>query len=208
MKRLVIIGAGAHSKVILDTLLLCDEYEIVGLTDNSKVGQVLGYPILGSDECLPELHDCGVECAFVALGNNALRKKMFSRAQGLGFDMINAISPYAHISRFAVLGCGVAMMPGAAVNACAKIGNGVIVNTNAAVDHDCIIGEFTHIAPGCAISGSTTIGSGCFLGTGSHVIDRLTIGNNVMLGAGGVVVKDLECDCEAVGVPARIIKKL
>lgn len=207
MDKLVIIGAGPHSKVILDIFLQMDKYEIVGLTDQNQEGMIFDYPVLGTDEVLHRLKKQGVACAFIALGNNRIRKKMFKVAESLGYKMVNAISPQSIISKFAVLGDGVAVMPGAIINACANIGNGVIINTNASVDHDCQIGDFVHIAPGCAISGSTSIGEETFLGTGSRVIDKIHIGSQAIVGAGSVVIKDLENSCEAVGIPTKVIKK-
>ncbi|MDO4921257.1 MAG: acetyltransferase [Phascolarctobacterium sp.] len=207
MNKLVIIGAGPHSKVILDIFLKMKKYEVVGLTDPTVEGYVLGYPILGTDEILPDLKKQGIECAFVALGNNKIRKNAFYTAESLGFKMVNAISPKATVSEFAKLSEGIAVMPGAIINACANIGKGVVINTNVSVDHDCQIGAFSHIAPGCAISGSTYIGEETFLGTGSRVIDKIHIGNKVIVGAGSVVIRNLESNCKVVGVPAKIIKK-
>lgn len=208
MKKVVIIGAGPHSKVIIDILTEANEYEIVGLTDQISEGFVLGYKVLGTDEILPELKCNGVDAAFVALGSNRLRKKMFDYASRLGFEMINAISKKAVISRFAKLGKGLAIMPGAVVNASSIIGNGCIINTNSSIDHDCRVSDFVHIAPGCAVSGTTFIGEGSFLGTGSRVIDKINIGKNVLVGSGGVVVKDIVDNCEVVGIPAKVIKSI
>lgn len=208
MKKLIVIGAGAHSKVILDILQQMETYEIVGLTDQCGTGAVLEYPILGSDDILSDLHQQGVEYAFIAIGNNKVRNKMAAHVKSLGYKLANAISSCAVVSRYAVIEDGVAIMPGAVINVNAHICTGAIINTNASVDHDCVIGPFVHIAPGCAISGSTNIGACSFLGTGSRVIDRVSVGKNCIVGAGGVVVNNLKDNCEAVGVPAKIIKEL
>lgn len=204
MKKIVIVGAGPHSEVIIDLLEQMGQYEIVGLTDEIE-GEVLGYPILGTDEVLAELHRNNVEYAFPAVGDNRIRRKLFQKLEKIGLEIPNAISPHALISRYAQFQRGIAVMPGAVINAQARIGDGVIVNTKASVDHDCEIGEFSHIAPGCSISGSTKIGGGCFLGTGTSVIDRIHIGENTSVGAGAVVVRDLPDNCKAVGVPAHVI---
>lgn len=209
MKKIVIIGAGAHSKVIIDILEEYSEYSIVGLTDVSERKEILGYPILGDDTILKDLHEKGTaDCAFIAIGDNKLRKELFNRVKTLGFEMVNAISCRAIVSKYSQLGEGVAVMPGAVVNAEAIIGDGTIINTNASVDHDCIIGEFVHIAPGSALSGITRIGSGCLIGTGTSIIDSISVGNNTIIGAGSVVVNDIRSDCLAYGVPAREIKKI
>lgn len=204
MKDLVIAGAGAHCKVVLDIILDAGEFRLVGLLDTAD-GAVLGVPVIGTDDMLEELYRKGVRYAFAAVGSNRVREKLVNRMENIGFTVITSVSRFAVISRFADIGPGTVVMPGAVVNAGAHVGRGCILNTNCSVDHDCRIGDFSHIAPGCTISGSTTIGPGSFIGTGARVIDRIKIGANVMLGAGAAAVRDLPDNCTAVGVPARII---
>lgn len=203
--KVVIIGAGPHSKVIIDILEKQGLYEIIGLID-CKDGEVLGYPIIGKDENLEMIYGSGVTNAFVALGDNALRGKLYAKANQIGFSMINAISMDSVISRYAKLGEGIAVMPGAVINACAVIGDGAIINTNASVDHDCRIGQFVHVAPGVAISGSCSIGDYTLVGTGARIIDRIDVGDNVKIGAGAVVIGNIDNSITAVGVPAKFIK--
>lgn len=204
--KVVIIGAGPHSKVIIDILEKQGLYEIIGLIDH-KDGEVLGYPIIGMDEDLEKIYSSGVTNAFVALGDNALRGKLYAKATQIGFSMVNAISIDSVISRYAKLGEGIAVMPGAVINASAFIGDGAIINTNASVDHDCRIGKFVHVAPGVAISGSCSIGNYTLVGTGARIIDRIDVGDNVKIGAGAVVIGNIDDNITAVGVPAKEISK-
>lgn len=204
--KLLIVGAGRHSKVTIDILEQMGQYEIVGIVD-MKEGKVFDYSVIGADEDLPSFYSKGITNIFISVGNNKLRKKLFAAAEKIGFNIVAAISPYSHISRYAHVGRGVAIMPGAIINAEANIGDGAIINTNASVDHDCVIGEFTHIAPGTAISGSCNIGSECLLGTGARVIDGISIGSNTIIGAGAAVVCDIPGNTVAVGVPAKKIKE-
>lgn len=206
MRDIVIAGAGAHCKVVLDILLESGEYRPVGLLD-ARPGEVLGVPVIGTDEMLDALFAQGVRCAFAAVGDNRVRERLTGRMEAAGFELVPIVSRYAVISKYASVGAGTVVMPGAVVNACARVGRGCILNTNCSVDHDCEIGDFAHIAPGCAISGSTSVGRGSFIGTGARVIDRIRIGNYVTLGAGAVAVRDLPDGCTAVGVPATVIKE-
>ena len=207
MNKIVIAGAGAHCKVILDILGSCGGYELVGLLDSGDRTELLGVPVIGTDRMLRELYSAGVRYGFAAIGNNQVREKVSAGMEEAGFTLVSLVSPHAVVSPYAQIGAGTAVMPGAVINACAKIGRGCVINTNCSVDHDCDIGDFVHIAPGCAVSGSTRVGHGSFLGTGARVIDRITIGARVMVGAGAAVIRDLPDGCTAVGVPARMIKK-
>jgi sugar O-acyltransferase (sialic acid O-acetyltransferase NeuD family) len=98
------------------------------------------------------------------------------------------------------------ILPSATVNIDSVVGNHVILNTSSSVDHDCRIGDYAHIAPGCHLGGGIIVGEGTFLGVGTSVVPGVRIGRWSVIGAGAVVTKDLQDNCTAVGVPARVIK--
>lgn len=208
MKKMFVVGAGGHAKVIVDIIQENSEYEVVGLIDQKEGMGFWDIPILGNDQDLQRLRkEMNVNYAFVALGNGELREKVTKRVLDAGYKIINVISKNAVISSRATLGIGTVIMSGAVVNADVTIGDGCIINTNASVDHEGIIGDYTHIAPGCALSGKVTVGRQCLLGTGCRVIDGICIGDNSVVGAGTVVIKEINRNCTAVGVPAKIIKE-
>lgn len=208
MNKIVVAGAGAHCKVILDMLMDNGDYEIVGLIDADSRRTVFGIPIIGDDSRLQQIYDQGIHNGFVAIGNNAIRKKVQKKMEKIGFHMISLISRHAVVSRFARVESGTAVMPGAIINADARIGKGCILNTNCSIDHDCCVGDFCHIAPGCAVSGSTHIGACVFMGTGSRAIDGVSIGANSIVGAGATVISDLPQSCLALGTPAKVKKEI
>lgn len=204
MNEVVVAGAGAHCKVVLDILLGSTDYKVMGLIDSDQEKRIFDIPVIGTDEDLERLYRQGARYGFVAIGSNAVRRKVQEKMEAIGYEIISLVSRHAVISGYAQIGAGTVVMPGAVVNAGAKIGKGCIINTNCSVDHDCRVGEFCHIAPGCAVSGSTHIGQNVFLGTGTRVIDYITIGENTMVGAGATVISDLPSDCLAVGTPAVV----
>lgn len=204
-KSLIILGNGGHAKVILDIFLSTSTYKVHGFISNEHIGEFMGFPILGTDKDLPNLLASGVTYAFVAVGNNDVRHYLSKYVLSLGFQLANAISPYAIISPFAMIkGYGNAIMPGAIINSCSEIGEGCILNTSSSVDHDCHIGNYTHIAPGAVLAGNVTIGNNTFLGTGCSIINNRTIGHNTIVGAGAVVIHDLPNNITAFGIPACI----
>lgn len=205
--NIVVLGAGGHARSVCDVLLAAGEYHILGLVDGRAEQSFFGLPLLGGDEVLPELLARGeAQGAFVAIGNNAVRKKLYVVLREMGYTMVSAVSPHAYVSPYATVGHGTAVMHGVVIGPCARVNEGCIINTNASLDHDDQIGAFCHIAPGAALSGGVTVGDGSFLGTGCRVIDGIHIGANVMLGAGATAIRDLPDGVTAVGVPARIIK--
>lgn len=202
----IIIGAGGHAKVIVDIIIQNGIYDIAGLIDHKGNKGFWGIPVIGTDQDLQKIYDSGIRYAFVALGSNALRKKISMMAEAIGFQLINVISKNAILSEHCKIGKGIVIMPGAVVNADTAIGDGCIVNTNSSLDHDSILGNYVHIAPGVNIAGKVRVGNLTFVGVGSRVIDGITIGKNVIVGSGAVIINDVDDTCTVVGVPAKKIK--
>lgn len=206
----MVVGAGGHARVILDTFAALPDYEIVGLTDTNQQtwgSTVAGYPVLGGDRVLPELRNQGVAGVFVAVGENKPRARIFAQVIAMGFTPVNAVHPHSCISPSIALGVGVAVMAGVVINTNTSIGDNIIINTGATIDHDCIISDHAHIAPGCHLSGTVHVGEGTLLGTGTSVINGVSIGSWSVVGGGAAVVSDIPEGVVAVGVPARVIKE-
>ena len=53
-----------------------------------------------------------------------------------------------------------------------------------------------------------TIGNNVIIGSGAKVLGPINIGDNVKIGANSVVLKDIEADKTAVGIPAKVVKKV
>lgn len=210
-KKVVVIGGGGHARAVLDILLQTKGLEVVGFTSparDHRTEALTGVVYAGADEVLPQVYARGIQHAFVAIGDNQLRKSCLEHARALGFTLINALSPHAFVSARASIGTGVAILPGAVVNAGTTIGDGSIINTNASIDHDCVIGEFVHVAPACALAGHVVIGPQAMLGIGTRVIPGISIGSGTVVGAGAVVIKDLPHRCLAIGTPAVVKRRL
>ncbi|MEF3365150.1 acetyltransferase [Methylocystis sp. 9N] len=202
---IVIIGSGGHAKVVIELARATGLFEVVGCTDPEPGARaVLGAPILGADDILPNLLERGVRAAAVALGANHVRARVIAKLHALGFELPALIHPRATISPSAVIGAGSVVMAGVVVNADARIGAGCIINTGATIDHDANIGQCVHIAPGSTLAGCVTIGDRTFLGAGTVVIPNIEIGADVIVGAGAVVVRPIAANAKAYGVPARL----
>lgn len=207
INKLVIVGAGGHAKVVLDTALLMNCWQTIVLLDDAAQGELFGYPILGNchllgTRLLPDEYD-----VVVAIGNNRIRAQHLQRATQLGFTLPNIIHPTATISRFAQLQQGCVIFAHAVINAAAQLGMGTIINTAAIVEHDCILGHFTHISPAAHLGGNTYVGDYSWLGIGCNTRQGSIIGKHCIIGAGATVIQPIADHTTAIGVPAKPLQR-
>lgn len=211
-KPIIIIGAGGHAQVLLDTLLCMGNSNILGFTDvNAQLwGQrLLNFPILGGDEVLDRYSPENILLVngLGSIGSTSLRQKIFLQKKLLGYHFASVIHPSAIISSFVELGEGVQILAGAVVQTNCKIAENVIINTRAILDHDCIIAAHSHIAPNAVLSGGVLLGAGVHVGTGACVIQGITAGSESIIGAGAVVISNVSAKTKVIGIPAREYKK-
>lgn len=210
-KKILLVGAGGHCKVVLDLLLCSNEFEIAGIIDKKeRVGKrILGVKVNGTDSDMPRFLKAGIKYCFISVGSvgdPCLRIKLYDLAKRSGFIFPNLVSPHALVSSHASLGNGNFIAPGAIVNAGSKIGDNCIVNTGAIIEHDCGIGDHVHIASGSVLSGGVSVGDHSHIGTGTFVIQCVKIGERTIIGAGSVVTKDIRKGVVAYGNPCMEIK--
>ena len=211
LRCVVGIGAGGHSRVVIDILRMAGEFELIGLLDIDRElwGKMVdGVPVIGDDARLPELRRQGVAHAFNGVGSTkdtGARRRTYEMVVGLSFELARAVHPSAAIAASARLGDGVIVMAKAAINTGARIGANVIVNTGAIVEHDCVVGDHSHIATGACLGGGVSVGEGSHIGIGASVRQGIAIGRNSVVGAGAAVVEDVPDGVVVTGVPARIL---
>lgn len=189
-KKLAIIGAGGHGKVVGEIASL-NNYKVIDFFDDcAKEINVFPFTIVDSLNCLKE-HMKNYDDFFVAIGDNQLRYDKITWLKQNNLNVVSLIHPKSTVSKFSSLGVGTCVMASATINPETKIKDGVIINTSASVDHDCIIEDFAHISPNCTLSGSVKIGSFTHLGAGSSVHPGIQIGRNVKTGVGSRIFKNL-----------------
>lgn len=211
MERVLIVGAGGHAQVVADLLLRSADAggpaRPVGfLDDNPELHgrAILGLPVLGPlARCAAIPHDAVI----VAIGQNALRRRLFAELLARGERLAAAIHPRAIVAPDALIGRGAMICAGAVVATGAEIGDNVIVNTGATVDHHNLIGAHAHIAPGAHLGGEVRVGEGCLVGIGAVVMPRRSVGSWSVVGAGALVHRDLPADVTAIGSPARVVRQ-
>jgi UDP-perosamine 4-acetyltransferase len=201
MSEVVVVGAGGHARVVID-LLLEGGWDIACMVADTESSDYLGIPVLLGDGRLTDLRQSHDACV-IAIGDNALRRRLGELARGLGYELISVVGRGAYVSPTASIGAGTVVVTGAVVNSRTVIGDFGIVNTSSSVDHDCVLGTAVHIGPGATLAGSVLVGDESLVGAGSTVIPGVSLGVSCTIGAGAVVVRDVGESATVVGVPAR-----
>ena len=105
---------------------------------------------------------------------------------------------------------GVEIHPGA------KLGHGILIDHGSGV----VIGETAEVGDNCTIyQGATlggtgkekgkrhpTIGSNVMIGSGAKILGPVKVADNCKIASNAVLLRDLEEDSTAVGVPARVVR--
>lgn len=212
MKDIVIIGAGGFGREVAWLIEEINEsnmeWNLLGFIDEDeeKHGKFLnGYRVLGGFRYLEEKKDVYYVCA---IGNSKIKKEIIEkRCIKYNIKPATLIHPSVIMSKkYNKIGQGCIICASNIVTVNTQIGNHVIVNIDCTIGHDVVVNNYTTIYPSVNISGNCEIGECVELGTGTQIIQGKSIGNNSVIGAGSVVVKDIESNKTAVGIPAKAIK--
>ncbi|MGC8121868.1 acetyltransferase [Marinobacter sp. VGCF2001] len=203
MKRLAILGASGHGKVVADAAGLVGWREVVFFDDAwPELTKNESWAVVGDTAALLEGVK-GFDGVVVAIGNNRIRQLKQRELAASGAQIVSVIHPAAVISEHAAVGAGTVVFANAVLNACADIGEGCIVNTGAVVEHDCVLGEFAHVSPNSVLAGGAKVGPLAWIGACASVLQLIDVGEGAVVGMGAVVTKDVPSGITVVGNPAR-----
>ena len=212
--KLVLIGGGGHCKTVID-IAASSNREILGIIDRAIPAgtKVLGIPVLGNDDMIPELvkkygHDIEFVVTVGQLTSSAVRRRLADNVEKAGGRFAwPIIAETAHIGLHTAIGNGTVIGNNTVINPDAKIGKNCIINTGAIIEHDCTIGDFVHVSTGAIINGKASVGSDSFMASNTTVFNCISITDHVTVGAGGVVTKDITESGTYYGIPAKLISK-
>lgn len=204
--NVIMIGAGGIGVVALEVLQANSANVQYCFDDRPEACELVGVEVRPSDDLAGKLKNIRQSSELlICIGNCLVREELAKRHPGAWCTTIHTS---VSLSTSATVGMGTMIFHRSIVQARTRIGNHVIVNTGASIDHDCKIGNFVHIGPGSTLCGFVEVGDGANLGASTTIIPSVKIGQGAVIGAGAVVVSDIPPKSLAVGVPARVIKKL
>lgn len=178
--KIILLGAGGHCRSCIDVIEAEGRFSIAGIVD--RIGSddsepILDYPIIGTDENLPDLRK-RYEFALITVGqlrSAEARRRLFERLGELDFVLPAIVSPHAYVSSHARVGAGSIIMHHALVNAGAAVGENCIINSKALIEHDAQIGVDCHISTGAIINGGVNIGAGTFFGSNAVSVQAISV---------------------------------
>lgn len=155
-KKLLIIGAGGHGKVVAETALQSGQWDIAGFCDDTVSVGTIVMDDISIITRLSGIEKISFDSFIVAIGNNHIRKDIFLKLRSQ-FQPATIIHPFTQVSAHSTIEEGCIILPGAVISFGVKIGANCIIGSNVHIDHECTIGAHCHIGNG------TSIGSNCLI---------------------------------------------
>ena len=189
--RLLVVGAGGHGRSVAEAAALSGQFEVLGfLDDAAPVGErVLGSRVLGPVDSMAD-HFSVANHVIVAIGNNAVRKKLMQQLTEAGYAVATVVHPRAFVSPIAVVGQVSAIMAGTIVGTEARLGMGSIVNCGAVVDHQATVEDFGHLGVNASMAGGTVLGRGACMQAGSALGYGVSVASGAVLLPGTAISKN------------------
>ena len=126
-KKLAIIGAGGHGKVVGEIALL-NHYKIIDFFDD-RANEIKLFPfnIVGNLDYLKD-HLKDYDAYFVAIGENRIRSNIIEWLKKQKMNIVSLTHPRSTISQFSSLEIGTCVMANAVINPGTLIKEGAIIN--------------------------------------------------------------------------------
>lgn len=196
MKKIIIIGAGAHAaeleQYILDNNKQKHEIEILGYLDDSKENyekSQLLYPLLGGIFNYEVPSDVEV---ILSIGKISLRSKIIDYFASKNIKFSNFIHHTSCVFRTAKIGIGNIICPFTQIGPNVIVGDFNSFNNRSSIGHDSIIGNNNIFCPNMGLSGNTIVGNNNFFSLNVVTIPNITIGNNNVIAPNMVIEKNIK----------------
>lgn len=197
--KVAILGAGTTAVVVADIITESHNFTIAGFVGNESEkerlsdGKIYGnYPFLGDYSILNKLKKNNINRFVAAIGDNAVREKLYYKALQKGLNPINVISGNAIIHHSVKIGLGVVISPGVILSHGVEIGDNTILDPSVVIDVNTQVGSHCYCYPGSTICGGCILEKNVTLRANSVVEPEIRIGKNQVINAGRVVSENIE----------------
>lgn len=209
MTDLVIIGTGALAREVIDGIGRINEeqpntWNLLGLVDEEKTGEVAGVKILGKLEDFLKM-DKSVQF-FVADRDGHVRERIAKICKGAGFTGATIVDTDG---RKAIgWGCGEGTYMGhkTYIAPMVKLGDFCVIERGSVIGHDTIVGDYSTFGPNASLGGDSIIGKHTTLGFRCTIINLVNTPDNCEFATGSCVIKNTPQSGYYVGVPAKLVR--
>ncbi len=195
MKKLVIVGLSATSRLAFSFVQYHNLYEVIGFAVNEQYRdrmEFCGLPVYTLEKLDKEV---GVDDYYVFVAMlwnhlNADRRKVYEFCKQKGFRMANLISPLA-VVRSEITGDNCWLHDHVVIQ------NNTVLGSNIAIMQGTLIGADAEVASHCFFGAHAIFGGGCtigeqsFVGLHATVFDDTRIGKKCIVGACAAVKRNL-----------------
>ena len=210
MKDLIIVGTGGvgreTAQIVEEMNKVKKEWNILGFIDDNKdlKGKIVnGYRVIGDRTYLNYFEK--EVYVVIAIANYSVKKELVKFLINQNVKYATLIHPSVRLNDTIKIGEGCIVYPGVIMTVNIDVGNHVIISPKCGIGHDSIIEDYVTLLWNVNVSGNEKSRQGATLGSGSTIIQGLEIGRGSFVGAGSVVIRDIEANKTAVGVPSRYI---
>ena len=211
---IVIFGAGGMGRELLVLLRQINEtrptWDVRGFYDDQAPATptVADLPYLGT--CADLNASPEPLAVAVAVGSPAARAAVVGRLTSPQLRFPTLVHPGVALRDYQriTLGTGCIVQQGVKLMTDVTLGRFVFINAGSILGHDAVLDDFCSLMGHVDVSGHAHLETGVYMGTKATVIQGVRLGAYCTIGAGAVAVRDIPAHCTAVGVPAKVIRKL
>ena len=199
MKKIVILGAGAHAAEIEGYILdnnkkTSSKIDIIGYYDDNKMNwsnYKLKFPFLGRIMDFIPTNDIEI---IIGLVNIKIRKKLIE----FYLEREAKFATFIHNSSFvfdtAEIGLGNVICRNCVIGPNVSLGNFNTLNTNSSLGHDSKVGNNNILCPNVGFSGATIVGNDNFFSLNSTTIPKINIGSRNTIAPNMIIEKNVKND--------------
>lgn len=199
MKKVVILGAGAHAAEIEGYILdnnkkLSNRIDIVGYYDDNTLNwsnYQLKSPLLGGIMNYKLVDDIEL---IIGVANIQVRQKLIAYYLGNGARFTNFIHYSSFVFDTAKIGIGNVICRNCVIGPNVSLGDFNILNTNSSLGHDSIVGDNNVLCPNVGFSGSTIVADDNFFSLNATTIPKVNIGSRNIIAPNMVLDKNVKND--------------